>query len=84
MAQDLLNRDLMSPHDRKFQHTKIVATLGPSTDSPEFLEKMILAGVDLLRLNMAHATRFRISPLCCNDSWVIRTNSPGSYFDNRW
>src|ERR1700678_154905 len=39
-----------------FRHTKIVATLGPSTESPEQLEKLILAGVDVIRLNMAHAT----------------------------
>ncbi|MEM1295542.1 MAG: pyruvate kinase [Verrucomicrobiota bacterium] len=34
----------------------MVATLGPSTDSPETLEKIIAEGVDLIRLNMAHAT----------------------------
>jgi pyruvate kinase len=39
-----------------YRHTKIVATLGPSTESPEQLEKLILAGVDVIRLNMAHAT----------------------------
>ena len=39
-----------------YRHTKIVATLGPSTESPAQLEKLILAGVDLIRLNMAHAT----------------------------
>ena len=39
-----------------YRHTKIVATLGPSTDEPEQLEKLILAGVDVIRLNMAHAT----------------------------
>jgi pyruvate kinase len=40
---------------RLFQHTKITFTLGPATESEEMLEKMILAGVDLCRLNMAHA-----------------------------
>jgi len=44
-----------------YRHTKIVATLGPSTESPEQLEKLILAGVDVIRLNMAHAT----------EEWVI-------------
>jgi pyruvate kinase len=39
-----------------YRHTKIVATLGPSTESPENLEQLILAGVDVIRLNMAHAT----------------------------
>ena len=35
--------------------TKIVFTLGPATESEEMLEKLILAGVDVCRLNMAHA-----------------------------
>lgn len=35
--------------------TKIVATLGPATDSPEVLGALIDAGVDLVRLNAAHA-----------------------------
>jgi len=39
-----------------FRHTKIIATLGPATDSKEMLAKLILAGVDVLRLNMAHAS----------------------------
>ncbi|MDF1756354.1 MAG: pyruvate kinase [Verrucomicrobiales bacterium] len=46
----------MGQNNSYFRHTKIVATLGPATDSPEILEKMILSGVDLIRLNMAHAT----------------------------
>ena len=39
-----------------YRHTKIIATLGPATESPENLEMLILAGVDVVRLNMAHAT----------------------------
>ena len=39
-----------------YRHTKIIATIGPSTESPEMLEKLILAGVDVIRLNMAHGT----------------------------
>ena len=34
--------------------TKIVATLGPSSSSPEVLERMIRAGVDVVRLNFSH------------------------------
>src|ERR1700720_2106694 len=44
-----------------YRHTKIVATLGPATESPEQLEKLILAGVDVIRLNMAPAT----------EAWVL-------------
>jgi len=36
--------------------TKIVATLGPASSSPEVLTQMILAGVDVVRLNFSHGT----------------------------
>lgn len=42
------------PFDNR--HTKLVATLGPATESVEMLTKIIKAGVDTLRLNMAHGT----------------------------
>src|SRR5205085_12585346 len=34
--------------------TKIVATLGPASSSPEVLTRMIQAGVDVVRLNFSH------------------------------
>ena len=34
--------------------TKIVATLGPASSTPEILERMIRAGVDVVRLNFSH------------------------------
>ena len=36
--------------------TKIVATLGPSSSSPEALGDLIAAGVDVVRLNFSHGT----------------------------
>ena len=38
-----------------FRRTKIIFTLGPATESEEMLQKLILAGADIVRLNMAHA-----------------------------
>ena len=35
-------------------HTKIVATVGPASDSEEVLAELIHAGVDVFRINMAH------------------------------
>ncbi len=36
------------------RRTKIVATLGPATDDPKVLDKLIHAGVDVVRLNLSH------------------------------
>jgi pyruvate kinase len=36
--------------------TKIVATLGPASSDPALLEKMIHAGVNVVRLNFSHGT----------------------------
>ena len=36
--------------------TKIVATLGPASSDPQTLERMFLAGVDIVRLNFSHGT----------------------------
>ncbi len=36
--------------------TKIVATLGPASSAPEVLERLLLAGVDVVRLNFSHGT----------------------------
>ncbi|TXG88859.1 MAG: pyruvate kinase, partial [Rhodocyclaceae bacterium] len=38
------------------RHTKIVATLGPASNNPEVLEKLIRAGVDVVRMNFSHGT----------------------------
>lgn len=39
------------------RRTKIVATLGPASNNPKVLERMIQAGVDVIRINFAHGTR---------------------------
>lgn len=36
------------------RRTKIVATMGPATDTPESIESMLAAGVDVVRMNFSH------------------------------
>jgi len=38
------------------RRTKIIATLGPATDGPSTIERLIHAGVDVVRLNFSHGT----------------------------
>lgn len=40
----------------QLRRTKIVATLGPATDDPKVLDRIINAGVDVVRLNFSHDT----------------------------
>src|SRR3989440_9268353 len=37
------------------RRTKIIATLGPATESPEMIRGLMEAGVNIFRLNMSHA-----------------------------
>lgn len=37
-----------------FRKTKIVCTIGPATDSPTMIEKLIQAGMNVARLNLSH------------------------------
>lgn len=37
--------------------TKIICTIGPSTDNREIIKEMVKSGVDIFRLNYSHGTR---------------------------
>lgn len=37
-------------------HTKMIATLGPASDSNDIMHKMINEGIDVFRLNFSHST----------------------------
>ncbi len=43
--------------------TKIVATLGPSSRTPDVLRQLIRAGADVFRINASHANKDDIGPL---------------------
>ncbi len=41
---------------RRRRRTKIIATLGPSSSTPEVLSRLFLAGADVFRLNFSHGS----------------------------
>ena len=46
--------ELMSPRGRK---VRILATLGPASDTPEMIARLMLAGADAFRINMSHGSQ---------------------------
>ena len=58
----LLERTLMHP-SRPKKRTKIVATIGPASSDEETLRKMMLAGLDVVRVNFSHAIHDQLLPV---------------------
>ncbi len=48
---------------KRFKRTKIVATLGPSSEDQPTIEKLIRAGVDAVRINSSHSDAVHIEAL---------------------
>ena len=44
------------PRIRRRRRTKIIATLGPASSTPEMLARLFQAGADVFRLNFSHGT----------------------------
>lgn len=48
------------------RRTNIIATIGPATEAPEMLEKLIQAGIDIARINMSHAKHDQVKEIVTN------------------
>ena len=48
---------------RRNRKVKILATLGPASSSPEMIEKLFVAGVDVFRINMSHTSHALLAEL---------------------
>lgn len=45
---------------KRSRRTKIIATLGPASESREMIERLFEAGADMFRINMSHLPRDRV------------------------
>jgi len=48
---------------RPLKRTKIIATIGPTSDQEEILRRMIQAGLDAIRINFSHSSHDYLIPL---------------------
>ncbi|HEX3486335.1 MAG TPA: pyruvate kinase, partial [Micropepsaceae bacterium] len=48
---------------RRSRKTKIVATLGPASHTPEQIRALFIAGVDVFRINMSHTNHANLATL---------------------
>jgi Pyruvate kinase len=55
----------------KLNKTKIIATLGPSCSSKTMLNKLIVSGVDVFRINFSHADHKEVERIV-NDIKALR------------
>src|SRR5476651_973823 len=52
----ILGPSTKNPEPSTMRHTKIIATVGPASDSEPILDALIAAGTDIFRLNFSHGT----------------------------
>ena len=62
--------------------TKIVCTLGPATDDPDFLKELMWAGMNVARINFSHGN-YQDQEERINDfKWIrgeLRTSNSASF-----
>lgn len=50
----------------QLRRTKIIATIGPASEKPEVLRELLMAGVNVVRINMSHGTAARHAEVIAN------------------
>ncbi len=60
---------------RRLRRTKVVATLGPSSSTPEMIGKLFAAGADVFRINMSHTPHDRMRAMVAAIRGVEAENS---------
>lgn len=56
----------MQYHKPRMRKVRILATLGPASDTPEMIEKLFRAGADAFRVNMSHGEQAEKAKLIAN------------------
>ena len=56
----------MQYHKPRMRKVRILATLGPASDTPEMIEKLLRAGADAFRVNMSHGEQADKAQLIAN------------------
>jgi thiamine monophosphate synthase len=56
----------MQYHKPRMRKVRILATLGPASDTPEMIEKLFRAGADAFRVNMSHGEQADKAKLIAN------------------
>lgn len=56
----------MQYHKPRMRKVRILATLGPASDTPEMIEKLFRAGADAFRVNMSHGEQADKAQLIAN------------------
>lgn len=51
-----MSLEISSGATLRYNRTKIVATIGPASSSPEMMEEMVKAGADVFRINFSHGS----------------------------
>ena len=60
---------------KNYRKTKILATIGPSSEKITRIEKLILSGVDAFRINCSHTTDFQFKNYLCIHLNVFRQHA---------